>query len=59
MTELARDGLARAVPVNSTPAELAEVLLDARCHAPGPIDHDWDDCASQLLDLYGTLAKAA
>jgi glycosyltransferase involved in cell wall biosynthesis len=59
MTELARDGLARAVPVDSTPVELADALLDARRHAPGPIDHDWDDCAEQLLDLYGTLARAA
>jgi glycosyltransferase involved in cell wall biosynthesis len=62
MTELVRDGLALAVPVDASPRVLADALLDARRRRPRPApveQSDWDECAGQLLELYGSLAGSA
>jgi glycosyltransferase involved in cell wall biosynthesis len=58
--ELAEDNLVRAIPVNSTPQEVAaavihqieEPLLPAKLSLP-----TWDDCARQLRDVYASLVE--
>lgn len=62
MSELARDGLAVAVPAHASPSALAEVLCDARRRgAPRTLveRRDWDGCAAQLHEIYCSLAGAA
>jgi glycosyltransferase involved in cell wall biosynthesis len=53
--ELADQGLARSVPLGSSPAQIASAMLEQlrRPHVPAPIDlPSWDNCAAQLLQLY-------
>jgi glycosyltransferase involved in cell wall biosynthesis len=54
LRELAEDGLVRAVPVDSTPQQVAEALL-GQLRAPLIPDitlPTWDDCADELLAVY-------
>ncbi len=56
--EIAADGLARAVPADSTPhaigsAILEELALPQQNHLPQL--SSWDNCASKLLEMYGSL----
>ena len=54
--ELAQRGLARAVPLDSTPDELAAAIVDEIRH-PSPVPAvsapTWRQCADELLALYG------
>lgn len=56
LQELADRGLARAVPLETSPDELAAALCEElarkrpRRHLALP---DWDDCADRTLDVYG------
>jgi glycosyltransferase involved in cell wall biosynthesis len=53
--ELAEDGLATAIPLGSSREEIARAILqrlDRPESAPAVQLPTWDDCASQLLDLY-------
>lgn len=61
LSELARDGLARSVPVDAAPSVVAKVLVEAslRTDSPALPWHDWDQCAGQLLELYGSLPRSA
>lgn len=55
LSELAQRGLARAIPLESTPAEVAAAILEKLCqiHIPPRLDlPTWDDCATELLSLY-------
>jgi glycosyltransferase involved in cell wall biosynthesis len=55
LSELAQRGLARAVPLESTPEDIAAAVLEEleRPHVTAPPDlPTWDDCASALLGLY-------
>jgi glycosyltransferase involved in cell wall biosynthesis len=62
LQEFAERGLARAVPLESTPAEVAAAVVD-QLHQPLiPLKTElptWDDCAAKLLALYLTVARSA
>lgn len=56
--ELAAEGLARPVPIDATPAALAEVVeeeLARKDPPPEPKLSSWDECAASLLDLYRSI----
>lgn len=58
--ELAAEGLARPVPLDIAPADLAAVVEEelARTDPPPiPTLSSWDDCAASLLDLYQAVTK--
>jgi glycosyltransferase involved in cell wall biosynthesis len=53
--ELADRGLARSVPLGSSPTEVASAMLEQLRHplVPAAVDlPSWDDCAAKLLQLY-------
>jgi glycosyltransferase involved in cell wall biosynthesis len=53
--ELADQGLARSVPLDSSPAQIAGAMLEQlrRPLTPARVDlPSWDDCATNLLQLY-------
>jgi glycosyltransferase involved in cell wall biosynthesis len=55
LSELAQKGLARAIALNSTNAQVAEAIVDQLQHPQKPPKVNlltWDECASQLLSLY-------
>jgi glycogen synthase len=57
---LATDGLARLVPLEISPAELARAILeelDKPPQAEPPALPTWDDCAEALLELYAAVAR--
>lgn len=58
--ELAARGLVRAVPVDSTPAELARAILDD-LRRPREVPHlalpTWDTCAEELRRVYEEVAR--
>ncbi len=60
LSEVARRGLARAIPTEAAPRDAARAaleLLDAPAPA-APVDlPSWDDCADALVELYRTVAK--
>jgi glycogen synthase len=60
--ELADQGLARSVPLGSSPAQVASAMLEQlrRPLTPPRIDlPSWDDCATNLLQLYHlTIARS-
>jgi glycosyltransferase involved in cell wall biosynthesis len=60
--ELSRKGWARAVPLNSSPEQVAEAVLLQLEQPLVPAELDlftWEDCASQLLGLYRSIWEAA
>jgi glycosyltransferase involved in cell wall biosynthesis len=53
--ELARRGWARAIPLNSTPRQVADAVVAQLRQPlrPAAVEwRSWDDCATDLLDLY-------
>ena len=53
--ELAEQGLAKGIPINSTPDQVAAAVLEQLRSPliPAKIDlPSWDDCAEGLLHLY-------
>ncbi len=55
LSELAEQGHARAVPLDSAPADLARVMIDHMQSEPTPDAlklPTWDDCTNGLLALY-------
>jgi glycosyltransferase involved in cell wall biosynthesis len=55
LSELAYQGLATAIPLNSTPQHIASAVLDQlrAPHLPPPITlPSWDDCAAGLMQVY-------
>ena len=61
LSELASEGLATAVPPNTSPRELAGVLARVATQ-PDPLAPElptWDDCADQLLGLYEEILSSA
>ena len=55
MSEIAERGLARAVPLDSGPDQLAEAMIQQLDNPliVGDIKlSTWEDCAAQLLDVY-------
>jgi glycosyltransferase involved in cell wall biosynthesis len=63
LSELAKKGLARAIPLNSSTEQVAAAMLDQlRNPLIPPQDIDllsWDECATALLDLYKQVAPRA
>jgi hypothetical protein len=54
MSELARRGFARAIPLDSDPGQTARAIVE-QLRSPGPGDFDlptWDASASRLLAVY-------
>jgi glycosyltransferase involved in cell wall biosynthesis/protein involved in polysaccharide export with SLBB domain len=54
--EMAAKGLLRTIDPEAPPAEIANAVLDLVDRPPGPPANveiaNWDDCASNLLDIY-------
>jgi glycosyltransferase involved in cell wall biosynthesis len=59
LSELARRGLARAIPLESSPNETARAIVEQlRSPEPAPFDlPSWDRCASALIDVYRTALR--
>lgn len=60
LSEIAADGFGRAIPLDSTPEQIAAAALEELDKAPpqsAPKLTSWDECAAALLDLYGSLLK--
>jgi glycogen synthase len=57
---LATEGLARPVPLDISPPDLASAILeelDKPPQAAPPALRTWDDCAEALLEVYGAVAR--
>ena len=62
LNELADEGLAKAIPLNSTPRQVADAVLDQLCAplAPPRIAlPTWDECATALFALYQQVVREA
>jgi glycosyltransferase involved in cell wall biosynthesis/GT2 family glycosyltransferase len=60
LAELAEDGFARAIPLDSPPEAIAEAALEElRSPLPerAPSLTSWDECAAALLELYGSIGR--
>ena len=59
LAELAADGFARAVPLEESPAQVGQAMLEELAK-PAPTERpqliSWDECAARLLALYRSLA---
>jgi glycosyltransferase involved in cell wall biosynthesis/GT2 family glycosyltransferase len=61
LSELARDGFARAIPLDESPAEVGEAVIEELGKPPPsrrPQLTSWDECAAELLELYGSLPQS-
>jgi glycosyltransferase involved in cell wall biosynthesis len=59
--ELAERGLAKGVPLQSTPRQVADAILQQFARPLIPPDvavPTWDDCAGQLLDVYQSVVRS-
>lgn len=63
LSSLAHDGLARATRLDSSPAEIAAVILGelerSSASHPPPVLPTWDDCARSLIELYGSVVASS
>jgi glycosyltransferase involved in cell wall biosynthesis/GT2 family glycosyltransferase len=61
LSEIAADGFGRAIPLDSTPEQIAAAALeelDKPQPQSSPSLTSWEECAAALLDLYGSLLKS-
>ena len=60
LTELAHEGIVTTVPLDAHPAALAAVLARVADGpgAPAPELRTWDDCATDVLRIYGQAVDA-
>jgi glycosyltransferase involved in cell wall biosynthesis len=59
LAELARDGFARAVPLEESPQQVGAAVVEELSLPPQdrrPPLSSWDECAAELLELYRSLA---
>jgi glycosyltransferase involved in cell wall biosynthesis/GT2 family glycosyltransferase len=59
--ELAREGFARAIPLDEDPAAVGRAVVEELGKPPQdkrPSLSSWDECADRLLELYGAVAQA-
>ena len=59
LAELVDEGLARGVPLDEAPAELAAAVVEELAKPPPeamPILTSWDECAERLVELYRSLS---
>jgi len=60
LAEIAADGFGRAIPLDSTPRQIAAAALEELAKpqpARSPSLTSWDECAAALVDLYASLLK--
>jgi glycogen synthase len=61
LRELAADGIARAIPLGSSPEDVAVAILE-ELERPGvhqtPRLPTWDECADALLGLYRCVVRS-
>lgn len=59
LTELGESGLATTIPVGAPPDQVAAAVLTlaAAPRTAPPVLQTWDDCARQLQELYGEVAR--
>ena len=60
LNEIADRGLAQAIPLDSTPRQVAEAVFDQLLHphVPPPFRlPTWDDCATDLFTLYQQVVR--
>ncbi len=60
LNEIAGKGLATAIPLDSTPRQVAEAVLDQlrQPHVPPPFKlPTWDECATDLFTLYQQVVR--
>lgn len=58
LSELAQKGFARAIPLKSTPPQVAQAIVDQLQHPQKPMKVNlptWDDCAAELVSLYNSI----
>jgi glycosyltransferase involved in cell wall biosynthesis len=58
LSEIAADGFGRAIPLDSTPQQIAAAAIEELAKPPpqrSPSLTSWDECAAALLDLYGSV----
>ncbi len=58
LSELAQKGLGRAIPLKSTPSQIAEAIVDQLQQPQKQIQINlptWDECAEGLLSLYSNI----
>jgi len=61
LSEIAEDGFGRAIPLDSTPEQIAAAALEELEKPPpetSPCLTSWDECAAALLALYGSLLNS-
>ena len=61
LAELARRGWAQAIPLASSPAQVAEAVVQQLRHPqiPGRLElPSWEECATKLLTLYQSIASS-
>jgi glycosyltransferase involved in cell wall biosynthesis/GT2 family glycosyltransferase len=61
LSEIAADGFGRAIPLDSTPEQIAAAALEELAEPQpqrSPSLTSWDECATALLDLYGSILKS-
>jgi glycogen synthase len=59
LSELAEDGIARAIPLGASPRRVAEAVLETLEGPPPsrlPKLSTWEECAAALLELYRSIA---
>jgi glycosyltransferase involved in cell wall biosynthesis len=62
LSELAHDGYARAIPINSTPEHTAAAMAEQLRHPHIPKHMQlstWDDCTRDLIQMYQSVLRAA
>jgi glycosyltransferase involved in cell wall biosynthesis/GT2 family glycosyltransferase len=62
LSEIAADGFGRAIPLDSTPRQIASAAIEELAKPQpqrSPSLTSWDECAAALLDLYGDVLKPA
>jgi len=60
LSEIAADGFGRGIPLDSTPQQIATAAIEELAKPPpqsSPSLTSWDECAADLLDLYGSVLK--
>jgi glycosyltransferase involved in cell wall biosynthesis len=61
LSEIAADGFGRAIPLESSPEQIAAAALeelDKPQPQSSPTLTSWDECTAALLDLYGSLLNS-
>lgn len=61
LSELAEQGLVRAIPLHSSPAQVADAVLEQLRHPLVPAEIElptWEQCAERLLAVYADVLEA-